>query len=59
MSGILDSRPIGHFKIKVGVSQQNLSQHFRFESIDALCKHLNITENMLQKKKKQIINIHS
>ena len=39
---ILDLRLIGCYKIKQGVSEQNLSEYYRFESPDILCKVLYI-----------------
>ena len=41
MTGILDLRSLGYYKIKQGVLQQNFSQHYHFESADVVCDQLN------------------
>ena len=46
MLGILDFRPMGYYKIKNGISQQNLSKYYRFESADILCEQFNKFINM-------------
>ena len=38
MSGILDLKSIGIYKIKQGILQQNLSKYYRFESAEVLCE---------------------
>ena len=54
MLGSLDLRSIGHYKIKLGVSQQNLSNYFRFESADVLYEQFNKFVNTLRKEKEEI-----
>ena len=39
MLGILDLRPIGYYKIKQGILQQNLGKYYKFKKADALCEH--------------------
>ena len=41
MVGILDLRSLGYYKIKQAVLQQNLSEHYHFESADILCNQFN------------------
>ena len=38
MSGILDLRSLGYYRIKQGVLQQNLSKCYHFESAEKLCE---------------------
>ena len=38
MIGILDLRSLGYYKIKQGILQQNLSNCYRFERTETLCK---------------------
>ena len=37
MIGILDLRFLGYYKMKQDVLQQNLSKHYHFKSVDAMC----------------------
>ena len=37
--GIVDIRSLGHYKIKQGTLQQNLSKHYRCEEASKLCDH--------------------
>ena len=53
MSGILDLRLIGYYKIKQGILQQNLNKHYRFESVDILCEQFNKFINTLKKEKEE------
>ena len=43
--GILDLRPLGYYKIKQGVLQQNLSKNYHFESVEKLCEEFNVLIN--------------
>ena len=52
MSGILDLRLIGYYKIKQGILQ-NFSKYYEFESADILCEQFNKLINILKKEKKE------
>ena len=39
MSGIVDLRSLGYYKIKQGILQQNLSKYYRFERAEKLCEY--------------------
>ena len=41
MIGIVDIRSLGHYKIKQGILQQNLSRYYRFEEASKLCEYFN------------------
>ena len=41
MLGILDLRPLGYYKIKQGILQQNLSKYYKFKRADNLCGQFN------------------
>ena len=61
MLGIFDLRSLGYYKIKQGILQQNLSKNYKFERMDALCKHFNKFINTLKKeenKRNQKKTIH-
>ena len=47
MTGVLDLRSLGYYKIKQGVLQQNLSKHYHFEAADTVCNQFNKFVNML------------
>ena len=47
--GILDLRSLGHYKIKQGVLQQNLSKCYHFESTEKLYEEFNTLVNTLKK----------
>ena len=53
MIGIVDLRSLGYYKIKQGISQQNLSKYYRFERAETLCKYFNKFINMLKKEREQ------
>ena len=36
MTGIVDLRSLGYYKIKQGILQQNLSRYYRFERVEKL-----------------------
>ena len=48
--GILDLRLLGHYKIKQGVLQQNLSKYYEFKSAEKLCDQYNNLINTLKKE---------
>ena len=52
MLGILDLRSLGHYKIRQGVLQQNLSKCYHFESVGKLCEEFNTLVNDLKKHEK-------
>ena len=39
--GILDLRPLGYYKIKQGVLQQNLNKYYQFEDANKICTDFN------------------
>ena len=41
MTGIIDLRSLGYYKIKQGILQQNLSRYYRFEMAEKLCEYFN------------------
>ena len=53
MLGILHLRSLGHYKIKQGILQQNLSKDYKFERADTLCEHFNKFINTLKKERDQ------
>ena len=53
MLGIVDLRLLGYYKIKQGISQQNLSRYYKFERAEKLCKYLNKFVNTLTKEREQ------
>ena len=52
MTGILDLRSLGYYKIKQDVLQQNLIKLYHFESADAICEQFNRFVNLLKKEEK-------
>ena len=50
MLGILDLRSLGHYKIKQGILQQNLSKYYKCERADTLCEHFNKFINTLKRR---------
>ena len=54
MLGILDLRSLGHYKIKQGVLQQNLSKCYHFESAEKLCEEFNTLVNEIKKEEKEV-----
>ena len=62
MSGIVDLRSLGYYKIKQGILQQNLNRYYKCERAEKLCKYFDKFVNTLQKEKNrkhQRTNIHS
>ena len=51
--GIIDLRSLGHYKIKQGILQQNLSGYYRFEKAEKLCEYFNRCVNTLKKEREQ------
>ena len=49
--GIVDLRPLGYYKIKQAILQQNLSKYYRFERADTLWEYFNTFINTLKKKR--------
>ena len=41
VSGILDLRSLGYYKIKQGILQQSLNKYYRFKKADILCEQFN------------------
>ena len=54
MLGILDLRVIGHYKIKQGILQQNVSNYYRLESAHVLCEQFNKFINTLKKEREEM-----
>ena len=52
MLGIVDLRSVGHFKIKQGVLQQNLSNMYHFETANTVCDQFNRLINTLRREEK-------
>ena len=53
MIGVLDLRSLGYYKIKQGMLQQNLSEHYHFEPADTVCDQFNRFVNFLLKKEEE------
>ena len=53
MTGIIDLRSLGYYKIKQGILQQNLSRYYRFEKAEKLCEYFNKFVNTLKKEREQ------
>ena len=53
MLGILELRSVGYYKIKQGISQQNLSRYYKFESADILCEQFNKFISLFKKGKEK------
>ena len=62
MTGVIDLRSLGYYKIKQGILQQNLNRYYKFEKAEKLCKYFNKSVNTLKKEREsrnhQKINIH-
>ena len=54
--GIIDLRPLGYYKIKQGVLQQNLSCMYHFQSASEVCNQFNKLTNTLRKEEKETCN---
>ena len=54
MIGIVDLRPLGYYKIKQSIPQQNLSKYYRFERAETLCTYFNKFINTLKKDREQV-----
>ena len=53
MLGVVDLRSLGHYKIKQGVLQQNLSCMYHFESVNTVCDQFNRLINTLRKEEEE------
>ena len=53
VSGIIDLRSLGYYKIKQGTLQQNLRKYYRFEKADTLCEQFNKFINTLKKERQK------
>ena len=51
VSGIIDFRSLGYYKIKQGTLLQNLSKYYRFKQADTLCEQFNRLINTLKKER--------
>ena len=58
MISILDLRSLAYYKIRQGVSQQNWSKYYHFESAGALCEQFNKFVNTLKKEKEEYKEKH-
>ena len=56
MFGIVDLRPLGYYKIKHGVLQQNLSCMYHFESANTVCNQFNRLIKTLKKEEEETCN---
>ena len=54
MIGIIDLRSLGHYKIKQGILQQNLSRYYRFKKAEKLSEYFNKFVNALKKERTKI-----
>ena len=54
MIGIVDLRSLGYYKIKQGISQQNLSIYYRFQRVETLCKHFNKFIQHVKERKRTV-----
>ena len=54
MIGIVDLRSLGHYKMKQGILQQNISKYYRFERAETLCEYFNKFINTLKKDREQV-----
>ena len=52
MVGIVDLRSLWYYKVKQGVLQQNLSQLYHIESVNAVCDQFNRLINTLRKEER-------
>ena len=56
MLGVVDLRPLGYYKIKQGILQQNLSCMYHFESTNTVCDQFNRLINTLRKGAEETCN---
>ena len=57
MIGIVDIRPLGYYKIKQGILQQNLIRYYRFEEASKLCEYFNRFVDTLKKDREQTTSV--
>ena len=50
MIGILDTRPLGYYKVEQEVLQKHLDRHYHFELAEGVCAQFNRFVNMLKKE---------
>ena len=53
MTGIIDIRSLGYYKINQGILQQNWSKYYRFEKAEKLCEYFNKFVNTLKREREQ------
>ena len=53
MLGLLHLGPLGYYKIKQSILQQNLSKYFKFKLEEVLCEQFNKFINTLRKEKEE------
>ena len=58
MTGIVDIRSLGYYKIKQGIWQQNLSRYYRFEEASKLCEYFNKLVDTLMKDREQTTSVY-
>ena len=51
--GIIDLRPLGYYKIKQGILQQNLSRYYACERAEKLCEYFNKFLNTVKAEREQ------
>ena len=54
---IVDIRPLGYYKIKQGILQQNLSRYYRFGEASELCEYVNRFIDTLKKDREQTTSV--
>ena len=50
MTGILDLRSLGHYKVKQNILQKHLGKHYHFELAEDICAQFNRFVNLLKKE---------
>ena len=53
MTGVIDLRSLGYYKIKQGILQQNLRRCYKFEKAEELCEYFNKFVNTLKNEREQ------
>ena len=57
MTGIVDIRSLGYYKIKQGILQQNLHRYYRFEEANRHCEYFNRFVETLKKDREQTTSV--
>ena len=57
MIEIVDIRSLGYYKIKQGISQQNLSRYYRFQEANKLCEYFNKFVDTLKRDREQATSV--